>query len=318
MSRNATKAQRLTRLVDLLRARPRRVVELARDFGVSRRSIERDLQAIGTYQPLEKGATGYFIDARGPQLSPVEALAMHSALRLLSHHAQIDDPHYRSLMEKLAKQLPQQARRVVHRSADRLRKQSSKKSRNLDQVAQAWFEGRLLQFDYISASGSGKARRQVLEVYFFEISRTNLAAYVIGYERGYHQAIRVYKLERIRNPMVLQEAYEIPEDFDPLQYLSPAWGIVVGQRIKVKLRFEPAVATAVRELPTHNLAIDAETAHGGLFVTVTAATAKNGLPLDLIPWIRSWGSMVEVLEPEHVRQAIANDLTEAATRYASN
>ena len=64
-------------------------------------------------------------------------------------------------------------------------------------AAEAWFRQQAIEFYYRKPSGSGRARRNELEVYFVEISRLNLGVYVIGYERSYHRKLRTYKLNRM-------------------------------------------------------------------------------------------------------------------------
>src|SRR5690625_2291664 len=194
---------RRARLRELLELKPRRVTELAEHFGTSRRTIERDLNDLREVVDLEQDGAEYFIDTPREVLNPVEALAVHSATRLLVHHAQINEQNYRTALEKLARSLPEPARSSAHQSVADLADKSSENSRHLDQVAQAWFEQQVLRFDYLSlGSTTGKKRPQELEVYFFEISRTNLAAYVLGYERSWHRAIRVDELGRMSDRQV--------------------------------------------------------------------------------------------------------------------
>jgi len=38
-------------------------------------------------------------------------------------------------------------------------------------------------------------------------------------------------------------------------------------------------------------------------------------PLEMQPWIRSWGAQVEVIGPEWLRERIASDLQQAAEQY---
>ena len=319
MTRTRSKAARLHELRDLLRLRPRRVTDLAAQFGVSRRTIERDLNDLAELEPLESDGAEYYLKHSPVQLNPVEALAVHSATRLLVHHAQINEANYRTALEKLARSLPEPARGSAHRSVDQLAERSSVNSRLLDQVAQAWFERRVLLFDYLSlGSTSGKPRAQQLEVYFFEISRTNLAAYVLGYERGWHKAVRIYKLDRMTNLRLANgpdASYDIPGDFDPLEFLSGAWGIVVGDPITVHLRFSAAVAGQLQELPPHNLELSEPAADGSIEVKARAGSAPGGLPYDLLAWIRSWGSEVEVLAPDNVREHVVADLRRSLAAY---
>jgi len=155
-------------------------------------------------------------------------------------------------------------------------------------------------------------------VYFFEISRTNLAAYVLGFERTWHQDVRIYKLDRMSNLRLATgpgTTYEIPPDFDPLDFLSGAWGIVVGKPVTVHLRFSAAVAAQLRELPPHNLEIAEPAADGTIDVKARAGAGADGLPHDLLAWIRSWGSAVEVVSPPAVRAHVVEDLRRSLAAY---
>ncbi len=316
MTRNTAKALRLRELEQLLKLRPRRVVELAGHFGVSRRTIERDLEDLRTIADVEEDGATYSIPEMLPPLNEVEALAVHSATRMLVHHTQINERHYRTALEKLSRQLPEVARESVDRSVKHLAGQSTKNSRLLDQVAQAWFTGRTLKFDYLSlGSSTGRAHPQELQIYFFEISRTNLAAYVIGLETNFHNAVRIFKLDRMRNLRLTDTGYSIPEDFDPHDYLSTAWGIIVGEPVEVTLRFNPAVAKQLEELPLQKTSIKGTDADGFVTVTARGSAAKDGLPHDLLAWIHGWGPMVEVLAPGAVRQHMRKKLQETLGLY---
>ena len=54
---------------------------------------------------------------------------------------------------------------------------------------------------------------------------------------------------------------------------------------------------------------------GDLLVTVTAGQDKNGLPIDLLPWLYAFGPGVEVLAPERVREHVRRELRDAADAY---
>lgn len=206
------------------------------------------------------------------------------------HHTRINERGYRTALTKLANALPEPARSYLHDSVADIEALSSEGSRTLDQVAQAWFEGRVLRFDYHAPIGSGRPHRNDLAVYFVEISPANLAPYVIGYERSYFRAIRTFRLDRIAHARVLDERYTIPDDFDPHAYLATAWGIVAGPPLEVRLRFRHDVADRVHARRHRNLRIDGTTDAGDLLVTVRCGQDKHGLPVDLLPWLFSFGA----------------------------
>ena len=197
--RAASRAIRLRMLEDALEQAPRSVRELASLFNVGQRTIQRDLEALTDLgHTLEKRGRRYHLAPSSTALNPVEALAVHSATRLLVHHTRVNERHYRSALTKLSRQLPQPARRYLEASVADIETLSSEGSRTLDMVAQAWFDGRVLRFDYAAPIGSGRPHPYELEVYFFEISPINLAPYVIGYERSHFLTLRLDRMAHAR------------------------------------------------------------------------------------------------------------------------
>lgn len=305
-SSTLTKARRLMATLELLRARARTTAELAAHFGVPRRTVQRDLQVLREAgEAIDEVSRGrYAMPASPSSLNPVEALAVHAATRLLHHHAPARNPHYVSALTKLATMLPEPARSVALESAEELYARPSD-DRALELAARAWFEGRVLAFEYRAQGGSGRWRKNELAVYFIEVSRNNLAPYAIGYERSYHKRVLTFKLSRMRHARLLDESYTIPDDFDPRAYLSGAWGIMGasgGPVITVQLRFAPEAANRVREGGYPNLRVTAELPDGGLEVSVQAGTDGRGFPREILPWVQSWGPRVEVIAPEALRQ----------------
>ena len=228
--RTTSRALRFRTLEDLLAEAPRSAADLARILGVSVRTVQRDLDALADLgHTLEKRGRRYHLAPTSTTLNPVEALAGNEATRLLVHHTRVNERHYRSALTKLSRQLPQPARRYLEASVADIETLSSEGSRTLDIVAQAWFDGRVLRFDYAGPIGSGRAHPYVFEVYFFEISPTNLAPYVIGYERSHFRKVLTLRLDRMAHARLLDKRYTVPDDFDPHAHLQSAWGIVAGK-----------------------------------------------------------------------------------------
>jgi predicted DNA-binding transcriptional regulator YafY len=315
-TRAVTKAARLHQLETLLESGSWSAAALAKHFRVGKRTIQRDLHELEELgRHLEPRGRRYSLRPRGTALNAVEALAVHSATRLLVHHTRINDRHYRSALTKLAASLPDPARRYLLESVDGIETLSSDGGRTLELVAQAWFEGRVLRFDYAAPIGSGRPHPNELEVYFFEINPINLAPYVIGHERTFFQQVRTFRLDRIANPRVLSEHYTIPDSFDPHEFLASAWGIVAGPRLEVTLRVHGRVAHRIHDRPHRNLRVDATTDDGDLLVTITSGQDKHGIPIDLLPWLLGWGAGIEVLGPQQVRDAVEKELRAAASAY---
>jgi predicted DNA-binding transcriptional regulator YafY len=304
------KAYRLLKVLELLQSKPRTTRELARHLQTQREAGE----------PITVLARGrYAMPTPATSLNPVEALAVHAATRLLHHHAPARNRHYVSALEKLAALLPEPARTVALASTEELYQRPSD-DRALELAARAWFESRVLAFEYRSPGGSGRWRKNELEVYFIEISRDNLAPYAIGYERSFHRRVLTFKLSRMRHARLLDDCYTIPPDFDPRAYLSGAWGIIGasgGPLVTVHLRFSPEAANRIREGGYPNLNIEAELSDGGLEVIVQVGTDSDGFPREILPWVQSWGPRIEVIAPEALRQRWLEEAMQVAAQAAA-
>ncbi|GAA6756656.1 transcriptional regulator [Thermus thalpophilus] len=315
---NLPKGAHLLQMVERLSLRAHRVSELASQFGVSERTIERDLEAL-SFQgyPVERVGRGlYRIQDRPPPLHPVEALALFAAGRLLYHQA--PTRQYGAALEKLARMLPEPLRDLLLRSTQGLAERRGD-SRNLEMVARALLERRVLAFEYRSG-GSRNWRPKELLVYFLEANRTNLGLYAVGYERSYHRSVLTFKLSRMRNARLLDEGYELPKDFDPNLYFRQAWG-VVGVRqeaVDIRLRFAPEAAWRVLEGDYPGLEIERELPDGGLLVRLKAAPFKGGVPWEALAWIQSFGSRVEVLAPEELRTLWLEEARKVLERASSS
>jgi len=200
-----TRAARLMELVEQLKLRPWRVGELARHYGVSERSIERDLKTLEEMgYPVESRTRGeYQLLDRPASLHPVEALALFAAGRLLYHQA--PTRQYGRALEKLARMLPDPLKALLLRSTQNLEVRQGD-SRTLEMVARALLENRVLTFEYRSGVSKHWRAKELL-VYFLEVNRTNLGLYAIGYERSFHHSVITFKLSRMRNTRMLDETY---------------------------------------------------------------------------------------------------------------
>lgn len=156
-----------------------------------------------------------------------------------------------------------------------------------------------------------------LEIYFFELHRNNHEPYVLAFDRTERQKVVVFKLVRMTNVQLLDETYEVPEDFDPEAELRGSFGILVGEEIWVTLRASTSAAPRLREMAGPGLVIESDTPEGGVIARRRGTVDTTGRALELVPWILGWGPDVEVLEPASVREAVAEALRRAAGMYAS-
>jgi CRISPR-associated endonuclease/helicase Cas3 len=78
----------------------------------------------------------------------------------------------------------------------------------------------------------------------------------------------------------------------------------------VILQFNSDAAPYVRERTWHASQEIESGPDGGLSLHLRIAE-----PLEMLPWIRSWGPQVEVLAPGWLRERVADELKQAAEIY---
>jgi len=245
-------------------------------------------------------------------LSVPEAIVLFLAARLIARWSDEYDQAVVSAFTKLADLLPQPIARHVAATMLAIGTHSPNEpfTRSFSTVARAWAEGRVVEIDYLPGEGTRRVTR--VRPYFLEPDAALRSVYLIGFDEG-ADAMRTFKVERIRAATLLTDRYEIPDDFDPDRWLAHSWGIWSSDTTPtevVRLRFDTSVAHRVREAVWHRSQELVELADGGVELTVTVA----GI-VEIRPWVLSWGDAVEVLAPEALRDSVAVAVRAAAERY---
>jgi predicted DNA-binding transcriptional regulator YafY len=313
---------RLTRILALLNAHPdgMKPAEIAHRVDSSVRTVYRDLRSIEGElgMPLwsEGGRWGIEAEAFLPplKLTRSEAMAVVLSARLMVRYADTYDPDLGAAFEKLAAILPLALREHVDRSLDALssRPTDDAFSRHVHLLTQAWAERRVVVLDYAPAPYAPEAAPRSARVrpYLIEPSLTTHALYLVGWDET-RDAMRTFKVERIRDVALTPETFSAPEPEVVAGMFERAWDIIADQDpIDVVLRFSPAVASRVREARWHPSERVEPADDGGLTWRATVAG-----PIEIRLWILSWGDDVEVLAPSSLRDDVAARLRRAAAQY---
>jgi predicted DNA-binding transcriptional regulator YafY len=318
MSRLANRTARLRQLEELLLLSPGGLsaAELAAQLLVNRRTVYRDIdflsaQGVPLWQQDGRfglNRTRYLATVR---LSYQEAIALVLAGLLLARTLDERNPHVIAALRRLATTLPDIPSTQLKRAAERVEGYHTNAAQVavLETIAEGWGSGRKVQVAYRSPR-SGELRQRVIAPYALE--PTASAIYIICHDE-WAGAIRTFKLARLESAQLLDEAYAIPLDFDPEAHLAGSWGIMSGEQVtEVILRFSAAAKPLVAERQWHPSQHIQATPDGGCLLHVQVSE-----PLEMQPWIRSWGPQVEVIAPHWLREHIAADLQQAAAQYRS-
>jgi predicted DNA-binding transcriptional regulator YafY len=321
--KSQSRAERLNRIERILYDAPSHGLaprEIAERCGVHRTTVWRDIRALeNNGVPIWNDGGRYLILREryitSVRLNLYEATVLFLAARLLARYADKSYPHIARAMEKLAAAMPKDMmQRHIQRMAGLVRERRDwpEFTRMMERLTEAWAERRRVRL-WQRADGNRAARARLFEPYFLDPSSVGYALYVIGYDH-LRQGIRTFKVERLQRVEVTDERFEIPDGFDPYEYLHKAWGINWGDGSnlhQVRLRFPPGrITERVKESEWHVSQEIEDLPDGGCVLSV-----RVGATLEMKPWILQWGPHCEVLSPPELRAEIAEEMRRAAEVY---
>jgi predicted DNA-binding transcriptional regulator YafY len=134
----------------------------------------------------------------------------------------------------------------------------------------------------------------------YRIAHLNRGWYIIAHSE-HVDAVRMFKLERLIQMQVLEERYEIDDEFSLERYLGNAWMMIPGDReYHVRIRFHPQVASNVDEVCWHPTQQTRWEDDGWLTFEVDV----QGIG-EISWWVLGYGDRAQVLDPPELREAIA-------------
>ena len=155
------------------------------------------------------------------------------------------------------------------------------------------------------------AKSFLVSPYWFEPSPWSDALYMIcGTEFNSDSKFASLKLQRIHSAILTSYYFDPPNTASLIEEVDKAWGAWFGDGYDIKLRFSPRVQERLQETQwvwyEH-----IETDEQGYVIWRATVSEYQ----EMIPWIRGWGSDVEVLEPQDLRVVIQADLLQAIKNY---
>ena len=125
-----------------------------------------------------------------------------------------------------------------------------------------------------------------------------------------HKNIITLAVERIKQLAVTEDLFEYPEDFDPEERMGAAFDIVYEEPIDFKIRFTADQARYIKERTWSKTQKIEDQNDGSIILTMTT----SGM-WDVKRWVLSYGEHAEVMEPEELKEEIAEELKAACKKY---
>lgn len=321
MARSDSKFQRLAKIESLLfnHSEGLTQAQIAKYLGVNRSTIHRNLADLSAPVYEENGRIlidreSYLVNIR---LNLYEAMCIHLAGRLMMTRLDRQNLHAASAFKKLGISLEQLAPRIsrfvtysANNFADESKVQDPHYIQVLEKLTLAWAKNQCVEVWYKKAL-EGDITKYTYCPFFIEVGAIGQSIYSIGKILPTHE-MRTFKLERIVRIDLLNEFYEVPDDFDPEKLLAKAWGIWFTDQepVDVVLKFSSRVAQRINETRWHPNE-QVEILEDGSVIW-RAAIAE---PIEMLPWIEGWGADCEVISPLRLREWVIADIKDMARSY---
>lgn len=135
--------------------------------------------------------------------------------------------------------------------------------------------------------------------------------YLISFDTSKNNII-TYALDRMKDPMVLEDEAELPIDFNPEAYFQDTIGITTykGKTEKIVLKTNSVAAKYIASQPLHQsqklLSEDKENSYFELNILISE---------ELIRTVLGYAGEIEVLQPESLREILSERIHQMATIY---
>ena len=312
--------ERLLAIVLELQAhRWRRAEDLARTLETSKRTIYRDLVALGQagVPIVSAPGRGYSL-VEGYFLPPVSFTADEATILSLGAEvmAQSFDAQYRaaaqSAASKITAALPERQRVAVAALRERIHMGPDgaalqpETAATLRALRGAVITCQRVRFRYYTRYRRDARDGEPLwrEADPYALLRVRGAWYLNAYCHLRNDQ-RNFRLERIEDLTLLDQRFEPPATLR-LRPRRPA----EEEGIEARIQFDGAAARWARESPSFFTIAQEELADGGLLVTLRLRHED-----DITQWLLGWGRHVRVLAPPALRQRIADEAAALAHLY---
>jgi proteasome accessory factor B len=308
--------KRITRLLKLLQmlqsGSGQNVSGLARDCGVSRRTMFRDLEALRVAgvpidydQDLDRYSIpgSYFLPPIN--FTAAEALSLVALANEFGRDGRLPfyEPAYTAAM-KLQGSLPPALREQLRDLARSIRiqpppvSQLRSKLGIYQQLVDARAARRAVRIEYDSQTEWERITTK-LRPYHLLFSRHSW--YVIG-RSSLHGEVRTFNIGRILSLEMLTERFAVPKGFNVERHLRNAWQLIPsrGPDQHVVIRFNPLVARNVAEVIWHKTQ-QTEFQKDGSLIFRAQVSGFN----EIVWWILGYGDQAEVLQPAKLRRLVA-------------
>jgi predicted DNA-binding transcriptional regulator YafY len=236
------------------------------------------------------------------RLSPTELMALAFSRQLLTPlQGTLISASLNSALTKINAAIPSEASDYVQRLDQWFsvglgpHKNYRQHRDTIDVLSQAIAHRHTVQMRYYSAGRNATTRREVDP---YRLRYVDGALYLIAYCH-WRKDVRMFAVERIKALTRTDHPYQMPLHFDLDAYVEDALVVMRGERITVELTFDKPTAAWVKDRIWHPSQQVTPLKTGQLLMTLQVADTR-----ELLGWILSFGSGVQVMKPDHLQHSV--------------
>jgi len=183
----------------------------------------------------------------------------------------------------------------------------SKKADLIDQLMQGIEDRRAVFITYQSLRATEPV---TYDIYPYGLAYHRGSLYLVGWSPD-RKEIRHWKVDRMESAEPTPIPFNRPEDFDLKRHLAGSFGVYHGDgQIHVKVRFTPTVARYVQESKWHDSQRLIPQPDGSLVAEFDLSDIE-----EIKRWVLSFGRHAVVVEPERLREEIAEEVRDLMLAY---
>ena len=298
--------------------------ELATHFGVSKKTIARDITNLSSCgfpiyedQDMDRGNQVFYYFTEGYRLPDYtlnyeDILSLSLASKLWEESGLVTADSIKGILTKIETKLDKSIlkfyrdvqKALISDSTGTL-SDSDSMPEKLSLILKAILNYKIISFDYYSVQNQRHSHKEVspLAIKYF-----NHNFYLAGYYKKIDQVI-VFALNRMDN-IKLGDRPQHEVDFDSKTYFDSGFGIYTGEVFQVKLQFFPPTSDYIAERVWHPAQKITRLEDKSLILEMPA----NSLS-EMKKFVLSYGAKVKVLEPEELANMIWCETKQIVERY---
>ncbi|MBX3354500.1 MAG: WYL domain-containing transcriptional regulator [Phycisphaeraceae bacterium] len=334
-SRVARRDRTIARILALLRdahgGRDLRIADAAERYGVSVRTLFRDLRTLKNLgiafrmvdDPRDPSRRSYRLDDR--KILPASRLSLEEAIPLALAGRQLFGKRQIPLLESasggiervldtVSKPVESDLSKLERRISVRLAPRNAARGLGdlFRSVVDAMLRGRQLDAVYKSAYDLTPSPPQRFKLDPFALVFRHRAWYMLG-RRPDQGRVKLYKLVRFKSLIATSVRFELPAGFDADTHFGHAWSVIRGRpRERVEIDFAPDFAGNIADTEWHPTQTVSMRPDGSMRFTCQV----DGLD-EITWWVLSMGSHARVISPAALARRVAAEAAATTALYAA-